>query len=89
MKSCYSWSDLLQRARQVDYTLSAIITLAALLAFTGASCVGDAEKQQVVELRKIADQTPVFPAFQAIDEKVVLKVAWFRFYFLQVAPAVF
>ena len=73
MQSCYSRSNLLQRARQVNYALAAIVSLPALLAFTGASCVGNGEKEQVGQLRKIAGQTPVFPAFQAIDEKVVLK----------------
>ena len=83
MQSCYSWSNLLRRARQINYALPAIISLAALLVFTGASCVGNGEKEQVGQLRKIAGQTPVFPAFQAIDEKVVLKhrmVSLFVFY---------
>ena len=34
---------------------------------------GDASKPYVPELRKIADQTPLYPGFQRTGEKVVLK----------------
>lgn len=59
------------------------LILLTILAFIGCSCAGEVEKKQVVELKKIANQTPLYPGFQKTGEKVVLKrgmVYFFTFY---------
>lgn len=75
---CFSY---LHRRRRLRTAIR--ISLLAVLALIGSSCAGDKEKKQVVELRKIADQTPVFPGFQKTGEKVVLKqgMVYFNTYY--------
>lgn len=48
--------------------------LLSVLALIGGSCTGDVEKNEhVIELRKFASQTPLYPGFQNTGEKIVLK----------------
>jgi hypothetical protein len=39
----------------------------------GLTCSGERERRQIVELRRIADQTPLYPGFQKVGEKLVVK----------------
>jgi hypothetical protein len=59
------------------------LTLFVFFALVVVSCTGEAEKQQVVELRNIAAQTPIYSGFQKTGEKVVIKrgmVYFFNYY---------
>lgn len=59
------------------------LTLLALLALLCVSCAGDVERKQLVELRKIANQTPLYPGLQKNGEKAVLKrgMVYFNTYY--------
>lgn len=48
---------------------------------------GDASKPYVPELRKIANQTPLYPGFQQTGEKVVLKRGMAHFFMTYKADA--
>lgn len=51
-----------------------LIVVPLVIAFTYMTLQeGDASKRYVPELRRIADETPMFPGFQKTGEKVVLK----------------
>ena len=61
--------------------LFGLIIIPLLITFTYMSLhEGDASKPYVPELRKIADQTPVYPGFQKTGEKVVLKQSMVYFF---------
>lgn len=60
------------------------LILLSALALIGGSCTGDVEENEhVIELRKIANQTPLYPGFQKTGEKVVLKssMVYFNTYY--------
>ena len=54
----------------VRLILSIFLVGFSLVAFT---CSGERERKEIVELRRISDQTPLYPGFQKINEKTVLK----------------
>jgi hypothetical protein len=59
--------------RNFNFDFGFILFFLLILGGASISCVGDVEKKQVEELKRIASQTPVFPGFQQTGEKAVLK----------------
>lgn len=59
--------------RMKIFRYSIAVALIVVIVLVASNCAGEAEKRQVPELRKIAAQTPLYPGFQKIGEKVVLK----------------
>jgi hypothetical protein len=60
------------------------VTLLAFLILFDIGCAGEREKKQLVELRKIAAETPLYPGFEKTGEKAVLKqgMVYFHTYYL-------
>jgi hypothetical protein len=59
------------------------VTLLACLVLSGSGCAGELEKKQLFELRRIADETPLYPGFEKTGEKAVLKrgMVYFHVYY--------
>lgn len=59
------------------------LILLTFAAFCSSGCAGEIEKQQLLELKKIAAQTPLYSGFEKTSEDAVLKrgMVYFNTYY--------